>query len=123
MGSVKALSCLYAGRCVSVREAISTFGGRGRSANIWVMAGCSIVGGMGETTLDTAGVVARDERGLFFDRGLDGAWRKSSGISFQFSIAEGTGVVEAGVRVADADLGGGGGRFTAVDTGGGSVTG
>jgi hypothetical protein len=58
------------------------------------------------------GVTVLDERGLFFDFGLDGAWRKSSGMSFQLSMAWGTGVVAEGTREgAVADLGGGGGRF------------
>lgn len=62
-----------------------------------------------------AGVTFREERGLFFGLGLDGAWRKPSGMSFQFSMAEGTAVVAEGTRVgADADFGGGGGRLGAV---------
>lgn len=70
-----------------------------------------------------AGVTFREERGLFFDLGLVGACRKPSGMSFQLSIAEGTAVVVEGTRVgAEADLGGGGGRFGAVAAiGGGRV--
>lgn len=58
------------------------------------------------------GVTARDERGLFFALGRDGACRKSSGMSFQFSMAAGVGVVVGGARGgAEADFGGGGGRL------------
>lgn len=66
-------------------------------------------------TLDVAsGVTAAEDRGLFLDRGLDGACRKSSGISFQLSIALGVGVDVDGTRGgAEVDFGGGGGRFTA----------
>jgi hypothetical protein len=62
------------------------------------------------------GVAFLDERGLFFDLGLDGACRKSSGMSFQLSMACGTGaVVEGTLEGAEADLGGGGGRFDVGD--------
>ena len=76
---------------------------------------------MGEGMREMAGVTARDGRGLFLDRGLEGAWRKSSGMSFQFSIAVGVGVVLEGTRVgAETDFGGGGGRFILGDTIGGA---
>jgi hypothetical protein len=79
---------------------------------------------MGEGMRETVGVTAREERGLFFDRGLDGAWRKSSGMSFQLSIAGGVGVVVEATRVgADADFGGGGGRFVLGDMIGGAFGG
>jgi hypothetical protein len=65
----------------------------------------------GVGTREVLGVTALEERGLFFDLGLDGAWRKSSGMSFQLSM-DGTGVVADGaVEDADVDLGGGGGRL------------
>lgn len=73
MGSVKALSCLYDGSSFSVSGTSSTFGGKGRKANSWGMEGCCVAGWTGVTTLDKAGVVVRDERGLFFDLGLEGA--------------------------------------------------
>jgi hypothetical protein len=65
---------------------------------------------MGVDTRDAVvGVPVRDGRGLFFDLGLDGACRKSSGISFQLSM-DGTGVFADGPRAgAEADFGGGGG--------------
>lgn len=67
-----------------------------------------------------AGVTAREERGLFLDLGLDGGWRKSSGISFQLSMAEGTGVEAEGTRGgAEVDFGGGG-RLSAELAEGGS---
>jgi hypothetical protein len=79
---------------------------------------------MGVGILDVAGVAALDGRGLFFDRGLEGACRKSSGMSFQFSMAEGVGVVVEGTRTgAEADLGGGGGRFILGDSNGGPFEG
>lgn len=59
------------------------------------------------------GVGAGDSLGLFFALGLDGAERKSSGMSFQFSVLGGTGVLAVGMRGdAETDFGGGGGRFT-----------
>lgn len=67
----------------------------------------------GVGTLEVArGVTALDERGLFFDLGREGACKKSSGMSFQLSMAFGTGVVVERTRGgADVDFGGGGGRF------------
>jgi hypothetical protein len=64
-------------------------------------------------TLDVAsGVTAVDDRGLFLERGFDGACRKSSGISFQLSMAFGVGVDADRTRGgAEVDFGGGGGRF------------
>jgi hypothetical protein len=60
-----------------------------------------------------AGVTVWDERGLLFDRGREGACRKSSGMSFQLSMARGTEVAPDGTRGgAVFDFGGGGGRFT-----------
>jgi hypothetical protein len=90
------------------------------------MAGFGLERATGVGTLEVAsGVTAADERGLFFDLGLDGACRKSSGISFQLSMDFGTGVVEEGTRVgAEVDFGGGGGRFVdggALGSGGFSV--
>ena len=80
------------------------------------------LGGVG--ILEVTGVTARDDRGLFLDLGLEGACRKSSGMSFQFSIAEGVGVVLGGTRVgAEADFGGGGGREGFATTGGGAFRG
>jgi len=71
-----------------------------------------------------AGVTVLEERGLFLDLGLDGAWRKSSGMSFQLSMAWGTGVVAEGTREgAEADLGGGGGRFRVGGAVGGALRG
>jgi hypothetical protein len=70
------------------------------------------------------GVTVLDERGLFLDFGLDGAWRKSSGMSFQLSMACGTGVVAEGTRDgAVTDLGGGGGRFRVGGAIGGAFSG
>lgn len=78
-----------------------------------------------------AGVPVADGRGLFLDRGRDrdrddGADRKSSGMSFHWSVVFGIGVVLDGARFigmrgggAEMDLGGGGGRFGNVEAGGG----
>ena len=71
-----------------------------------------------------AGVTVLEERGLFLDLGLDGACRKSSGISFQLSMAWGLGVVADGTREgAETDLGGGGGRFRVGGAVGGALGG
>ena len=75
---------------------------------------------MGVGILEMAGVTARDARGLFFDLGCDRACRKSSGMSFQFSMAEGVDVAVEGTRTgAEADFGGGGGRLSLGDSNGG----
>lgn len=105
----------------SVSGANSTLAGRGRRANSCGMDGFSVEGMTGVGTLEgPAGVTAREERGLFFDLGLDGGCRKSSGISFQLSMAEGTGVVTEGTREgAEVDFGGGGGRLSVALAGGG----
>jgi hypothetical protein len=117
MGSVRAFRRLNAGSSSSVSGASWTLGGKGRRANSCGMAGCCTGAGMGVTTREVTGVTARDDRGLFFDLGLEGACRKSSGISFQLSIADGTGVVVEEMRFgAEADLRGGGGRFGGNDT-------
>jgi hypothetical protein len=104
-----------------VSAVISTLGGSGRRANSCGMAGLGLGRATGVGTLEVdRGVTAFDDRGLFLGLGLDGACRKSSGMSFQLSIAFGTGVVAERVRGgADVDLGGGGGRFA----GGGAVGG
>lgn len=106
---------MKAGRCSSVSGASSTFDGNGRRANSCGVGGLGFGSETGVGTLDVAsGVTAADDRGLFLDRGLDGACRKSSGISFQLSIALGVGVDVDGTRGgAEVDFGGGGGRFTA----------
>lgn len=59
-----------------------------------------------------AGVVAREDLGFRLTLGLDEAWRKSSGISFQLSMLDmpGTGADETRVG-AETDLEGGGGRL------------
>ena len=60
------------------------------------------------------GVTARDERGLFFDRGRDGACRKSSGMSFHcpdVGATMGVEVPETARVGVETDFGGGGGRF------------
>ena len=90
---------------------ISTFGGNGRRANSCVMAGCGLGSVTGVGTREVAsGVTALDERGLFLDLGRDGACKKSSGMSFQLSMALGTGVLEDRTRGgAEVDFGGGGG--------------
>ena len=115
-GSVRARRRLYSGSSSSVREVISTLGGSGRRAKSWGMAGSSAGSVTGVDTREPlAGVTARDERGLFFERGLEGACRKSSGMSFQFSMGCGTvevvEVVEGARGGAEEDFGGGGGRF------------
>jgi hypothetical protein len=99
-----------------VSGAISTLGGSGRRANSWDMAGFGLGRVTGVGTLEVArGVTALDDRGLFLNLGLDGACRKSSGMSFQLSIAFGTDVLAERTRGgAEVDFGGGGGRF-AVD--------
>jgi hypothetical protein len=115
---------LNAGNKSSVRGTSWTLGGRGRRAKSCGMAGCWAEREMGEGMREMVGVTAREGRGLFFDRGLDGAWRKSSGMSFQFSIAEGVGVVLEGTRVgAETDFGGGGGRVVLGDRIGGAFGG
>lgn len=88
------------------------------------MAGCWTGSATGVGTLETLdGVTARDGRGLFLDFGLDGACKKSSGISFQLSMARGTGVVADVTRVgAEADFGGGSGLFGLEIGGGGGAT-
>jgi hypothetical protein len=82
-----------------------------------------VTGVTGVGALEVAsGVTAVEERGLFFGLGLEGACKKSSGISFQLSIALGTGVMVARPRGgADVDFGGGGGRFMAGGAVGGGV--
>lgn len=107
-----------------MRAVISTFEGSGRRANSCGIAGSGLGRATGVGTLDVAsGVTAADERGLFFDFGLDGACRKSSGISFQLSVAFGTGIVEEGTRGgAEVDFGGGGGRFVVGGALGGSFS-
>jgi hypothetical protein len=115
---------LNAGSKSSVRGTSSTLGGKGRRAKSCGMAGCWVDRDTGEGLREMAGVTVREGRGLFLDRGLDGAWRKSSGMSFQFSMAEGVGVVLEGTRVgADTDFGGGGGRFVLGDIIGGAFEG
>ena len=113
MGSVRAFKRLKAGISSSVSSTSSTLGGRGRRANSCGMDGFWTGRAVGVGTLEgPAGVTVREARGLFFDLGLDGACRKSSGMSFQLSIADGTAVEAEGTRAgAVADLGGGGGRF------------
>ena len=77
-----------------------------------------------------AGVWGAEGRGLFLERGRDGACRKSSGMSFQLSIVRGLSVVggallplEAMRGGADVDLGGGGGRRGAVGAAGAGLGG
>ena len=124
MGSVRVLRRLKAGRRSSVSGTSSMFGGRGRRANNCGIAGCWTGRVVGVGILEVAGVPARDGRGLFFDRGREGACRKSSGMSFQFSMAEGIGVVVEGTRTgAEADFGGGGGRLSLGDGNGGPFEG
>lgn len=115
---------LNAGSKSSVRGTSWTFGGRGRRSKSFGMAGCWVEREMGEGMREIAGVTVREGRGLFFDRGLEGAWRKSSGMSFQFSMAEAVGVGLEGTRVgAETDFGGGGGRFVFDDAIGGAFEG
>lgn len=103
---------LNAGMRSSVSGTSWTLGGRGRRAKSCGLGGCWTGRILGEGIVEATGVTARDERGLFFDLGREGACRKSSGISFQFSMAEGVGVVVRGTPVgAEADFGGGGGRL------------
>jgi hypothetical protein len=76
-----------------------------------------------------AGVWGAEGRGLFLERGRDGACRKSSGMSFQLSIVRGLRVVgvalpfEAIRGGAEVDLGGGGGRRGAAGAAGGGFEG
>jgi hypothetical protein len=111
--------------CSSVRGASSTLEGSGRRGNSSGIVGFGNEGVTGVATVDElAGVPVLDGRGLFFERGLDGAWRKSSGMSFQLSMAGGTFVVMEGTREgAVADFGGGGGRFGVEDAFGGAFEG
>lgn len=135
-----------------MRDASSTFGGRGRSENnegieVAVLGtggvdaagegvsvatgGVSLFRPMGVGTRDMlAGVPTAEGRGLFLDRGRDeGADRKSSGMSFHCSVVLGMGVVLEGARIigmrggAEMDLGGGGGRFGAAEACGGGGAG
>jgi hypothetical protein len=99
--------------------------GSGRRANSGGMVGFGNDGVTGVAAVDElAGVPVLDGRGLFFERGRDGAWRKSSGMSFQLSMAGGARVVIEGTREgAEADFGGGGGRFGVGDAFGGGLEG
>lgn len=91
-----------------------------------VVDGASLGSPTGVGTLEMlAGVAVADGRGLFFDRGReDGADKKSSGISFHWSVVLGMGVLLDGMRFigmrggAEIDLGGGGGRFGAAEAAG-----
>lgn len=115
---------LNAGIRFSVSGTNSTFDGRGRRAKSCSLAGCWRDGVLGVSIPEPTGVTARDERGLFFDLGLDGACRKSSGMSFQLSMAEGVGVVVGGTRGgAEVDFGGGGGRLDFGGITGGTLVG
>lgn len=93
-----------------MRGASSTLGGSGRSAKSSCSEGFCTGTVTGVGTREGMGVTALEERGLFFDRGREGAWRKSSGMSFQLSMDCGAGVVVEGACDDEADLGGGGGR-------------
>lgn len=119
IGSVRAVRRLYAGKSSSVRDASSTLGGSGRRANSCAIEGVSVGRMTGVFTLEPlAGVTALDDRGLFLDLGREGAWRKSSGMSFQLSMVA-TGVVVEGMRDgAEVAFGGGGGLFLATFSGG-----
>lgn len=77
------------------------------------MAGFELGSVTGVGTLEVAaGVAVAEERGLLLDLGREGACKKSSGISFQLSMACGTGVVAESTRGgAEVDFGGGGGRL------------
>lgn len=123
-GRVRAIKRLKAGIRSSVSGTSWTLGGSGRRANSRGIEGAWIEL-MGEGILGVpAGVTAREGRGLFLDLGREGAWRKSSGMSFQLSMAEGTGVEAEGMRFgAEADFGGGGGRTGAAFGGGGGCSG
>jgi hypothetical protein len=150
---------LKAGRCSGVRGARWTFGGSGRrekrdgredctggfeGAEGWVVGfsvvdvsvegisvdSASIAGGAGVVTRETlAGVWGAEGRGLFFERGRDGACRKSSGMSFQLSIVRGLRVVGVAVPFvairggAEMDFGGGGGRRGGAAAAGGGFGG
>jgi hypothetical protein len=135
-----------------VRGSRRTFGGRGRSeksvgrdgaagvsegvsegvgvAAVGGAVAASTVGGTGDVAREMlAGVWGAEGRGLFLDRGRDGACRKSSGMSFQLSIVRGLRVVGGALPFkamrggAEIDLGGGGGRRGAGDAAGGGFVG